>query len=130
MNKDELEMYRNRLLKLRDSITKDMKHIQDDFLHSPWREATGDLSAYSQHTADIASDSYGQEIDAALLSGESDLVYEINEAIYRIEKGNFGLCVECGKEISRERLDAMPYARLCIECKKKEEPKRDREKNL
>lgn len=121
MDKDELERYKNMLLKLRDGTTKDMQRIQKDSFRAPWKESTGDLSAYSQHMADMASDSYGQEINAALLSGESDLVYEINEALYRIEREDFGLCGECKKEISRERLDAMPYVRLCIECKRKKE---------
>jgi len=49
------------------------------------------------------------------------LVYHIDEALRRIQEGTYGKCQSCGKQISAARLEAVPHARLCIECKAKEE---------
>lgn len=120
MTKLELIRYKKLLLKIREGITGDIKHITKENLESQ-KESSGDLSGYSFHMADMASDSYDRELSLNIAGGEQEIVYEIDEALKRIEEGNFGECVSCDKKIPQKRLNAVPYAKYCIQCKSKEE---------
>ncbi len=121
MNKKQLEGYKNKLIELREEHLKEKKIMEEGYLHNSQREASGDLSAYSIHMADIAADSYEREKNAGLANNINNILYEINEALYRIEKGEYGLCEVCHNKISDERLQVMPYARMCIDCKRMKE---------
>ena len=81
----------------------------------------GDLSTLPMHLADLGTDSFEQEMSLGLMESESDELKHINEAFERISDGSFGLCENCKKKIPRERLKAIPYTRLCVNCKMKEE---------
>jgi RNA polymerase-binding transcription factor DksA len=83
-------------------------------------DAAGDLSTLPQHLADLGTDSHEQDISLGLMENETDELHEIQEAFERIKDGSFGLCETCKKKIPKERLKAIPYARLCVACKKKE----------
>ena len=65
-------------------------------------------------------------VNGVLSPPGSGLLYHLNLALERIDRGEFGLCVGCGKEINAERLEAVPHARLCIECKSKEERQKNK----
>lgn len=121
MNKKKLEEYREKLIELREMHLKEKKAMEESYLYNSQREASGDLSAYSIHMADIAADSYEREKNAGLANNINNILYEIDEALYRIEKGEYGLCEVCHNKINDERLQAMPYARMCIDCKRMEE---------
>lgn len=121
MNKKKLEEYREKLIELRETHLKEKKAMEESYLYNSQREASGDLSAYSIHMADIAADSYEREKNAGLANNINNILYEIDEALYRIEKGEYGLCEVCHNKINDERLQAMPYARMCIDCKRMEE---------
>jgi RNA polymerase-binding protein DksA len=71
--------------------------------------------------ADIASDDIDRKIIEALGSQELNRLKLIDSALTRIQQGKYGLCVKCGKRIPQDRLDAIPYALMCIECKNAEE---------
>lgn len=101
-----------------------MKHIEQDNLSQSPRDAAGDLSGYSLHMADIATDSYDREFSLGLATNAQQILYEIEEALKRIQEKGFGNCLSCGKPINRRRLTAIPYASLCIECQAKQETKR------
>jgi len=73
-------------------------------------------SAFGQHTADAGADSYDRDFALNLLSKEQDGLYEIDEALDRIEAGNYGVCEISGKKIPKARLEAIPFARLTVEC--------------
>jgi DnaK suppressor protein len=109
------------LLKKREDIIAEMKNITKDTLSRSQRDASGDLSGYSFHMADAATDNYDREFSLNLASDNQKLIYAIDEALGRIKDKTYGRCLSCNKEISRKRLRAVAYATLCIDCQRKEE---------
>ncbi len=120
MMKQEMVKYKKLLIKVREDIAGDISHIAKES-HKSQKESSGDLSGYSFHMADMASDSYDRELSLNIAGGEQEIVYEIDEALKRIEDGKFGKCITCEKKIPQKRLNAVPYAKYCIQCKSKEE---------
>jgi len=120
MTKQEMLKYKKLLIQTREGIAGDISHITKENLKSQ-KESSGDLSGYSLHMADMASDSYDRELSLNIAGGEQEIVYEIDDALKRIEEGDFGKCISCGKKIPQKRLNAVPYAKYCIQCKSKEE---------
>ncbi|MFA5389589.1 MAG: TraR/DksA family transcriptional regulator [Candidatus Omnitrophota bacterium] len=123
MTKLETAKYKKLLIKIRDAINSDISHIAKESLKSQ-KESSGDLSGYSFHMADMASDSYDRELSLNIASEEQEVIYEIDDALKRIEEGKFGRCLSCDKKIPQKRLNAVPYAKYCIQCKSKEEKKK------
>jgi len=78
-------------------------------------------SAGDQHLADHASDVLAREVDETLEDNAEDIVGEIDEALGRIAAGTYGTCARCGARIPEERLEAIPYATLCLDCRRREE---------
>ena len=126
MTKRDQEKYKKLLLKKKEEILQAMKHIEEDTLSRSQREASGDLSGYTLHMADIATDSYDREFSLGLASNAQQILYEIEEALKRLKDKGFGNCQVCEKPIPRKRLQVIPYASLCIACQAKEEAKRRR----
>ena len=126
MTKTELEKYKKLLLKKKEEILQAVKHIEQDTLSRSQRDASGDLSGYTLHMADIATDSYDREFSLGLASNAQQILYEIDEALKRVKEKGFGNCLACEKPIPKKRLKAIPYASLCIACQVKEETKRRR----
>ena len=114
--------------KLRDALIAQKERIMGNFmnlrkthLRSSQRESTGDLSGYSLHMADIGTDTFDREFALTVASSEQDVLYRIDQALRRMEEKQYGLCESCGRAIKLARLKAMPWARLCLPCKQKEE---------
>ena len=120
MTKKDLKVYKKLLTDVRDNIIDQIKHISEETKKSQ-REASGDISGYSFHMADVATDTYDREFSLGLASNDRQLLYDIDDAIKRIDEGNFGSCEECGKPITKSRLKAIPYTKLCLGCQKKQE---------
>ncbi|MCX5688049.1 MAG: TraR/DksA family transcriptional regulator [Candidatus Omnitrophica bacterium] len=120
MTKQELLKYKKLLIKVREGVAGDISHIAKENLKSQ-KESSGDLSGYSLHMADMASDSYDRELSLNIAGEVQEIVYEIDDALKRMEEGSFGKCISCGKKIPQKRLNAVPYAKYCIQCKSKEE---------
>jgi RNA polymerase-binding transcription factor DksA len=110
----DLAFFKDLLLKLRDRIIDEISFLANDNLNRSQRESSGDLSSYSFHMADQGTDNFDREFAANLLSSEQDVLYEINEAIRRIEGGTYGVCEQSGKPIEKERLKVLPFARYCV----------------
>lgn len=110
----ELAFYKDLLLKLRDRIIDEISFLSRDNLNRSQRESSGDLSSYSFHMADQGTDNFDREFAANLLSSEQDILYEIDEAIRRIEGGTYGICESTGQAIERDRLRVLPFARYCV----------------
>ena len=123
MTKPELKKYKELLLKEREKIGGDLSHITDNTLNKSQREASGDLSGYSYHMADVASDDYERDFSLGRATDEQKILYAIDEAMKRIGDGSYGSCTQCGKTISKKRLKALPHTELCIDCQKKDEGK-------
>lgn len=124
--KKELNAYREKLLDLKDDIMKQIQEISDESLRKSQQEASGDISAYSLHLADRASDSYERDFNLGLISSERRIVMEIDEALKRIDDNQYGFCQMCKKPIAKRRLDAIPYARYGTKCQQKIETEQGR----
>jgi len=120
-NKQVLSEFKNLLLEKRDSILEEIKRLSEETLKKSPKDASGNISGYSFHMADVATDTYDREFSFGLASSEQQLLYEIGDALKKIDEGKFGVCEECGGVISKKRLLVVPYARLCISCQEKKE---------
>ncbi|MCK4917292.1 MAG: TraR/DksA C4-type zinc finger protein [Candidatus Omnitrophica bacterium] len=118
-NKKDLEEYEEKLFNLRDDISNQMRQITNDNLMKSQKEMSGDISGYGQHMADVASDSYERDFNLGLVSSEREIILSIDDALKRISNKTYGLCQQCEKPISKNRLEAIPYAEYCIKCKEK-----------
>jgi len=123
LTKQELKEFKKIVLKKKEEILDDLRHISDDTLKKSQKEASGDISGYTYHMADVASDNYDREFSLGLATNERNSLYELEDALKRIEDGTFGLCDSCKGFISKIRLKAVPSARLCIKCQEKREKK-------
>ncbi len=121
MNEKKLTFYKELLLQKRKELLDQMNFIRDTEMETTLKEATGDHSAYSFHMADQGTDAMEREKNFLYAQRNGRLLYHIDMALERIENGTYGLCQSCGKPISEERLEAVPHARLCIQCKAMEE---------
>ena len=119
MTKAEINSYRLRLLALKKRLGGDLSKLEEEALQPVGGEASGGLSDVPIHPADLGTDNYEEEVTLDLLENEDQILAEINDALARIEQGTFGRCENCHQEISRERLEALPYARYCIRCARK-----------
>lgn len=122
LSKKELDFYKARLLEMRVKITGDVARLEKDALMNT-RDASGDLSGYGLHMADVATDNFDQELNLGLASSEQQIVNRINIALKRVEEGTYGFSIKSGKLISKKRLAAVPYAELTIEEQTEEEKK-------
>ena len=120
MNKKQLSHFEKRLLEERARVVKELGHYDESF-NSTLQGSDGDLSSYSFHMADQGTDTMDREQQYMFASREGNYLYHLERALERIEKGEYGICVRCNNEINPERLEAVPHARLCIQCKSKEE---------
>jgi RNA polymerase-binding protein DksA len=119
MTKAVLETFRQELLALRNRLKGDVTNLADEALRKAGGEASGSLSNMPIHMADLGTDNFEQEFTLSLLQNEEQALDEIGAALDRIAQGTFGRCEECQKEIPRARLQALPYARHCVECARK-----------
>ena len=105
---------KEKLLQLRDAMVDSMAGVAQDTLRS--RAEGSEASAFGMHQADAGSDAYDRDFALSLLSQEQDALYEIDQALKRIELGSYGVCEMSGKPIPRARLEAIPFARFTVEC--------------
>jgi RNA polymerase-binding protein DksA len=117
----DYQEFEQRLLAERAKILKEMGHLENTVLKVNQRDSAGDLSGYSFHMADVGTDAMEREKAFLFASNEGALLREIDEALRKIYRGEYGVCENCGGPIARARLEAMPYARLCLACKENEE---------
>src|SRR5216117_3850506 len=105
---------KEKLLQLRDAMVDSMAGVAQDTLRS--RAEGSEASAFGMHQAYAGSDAYDRDFALSLLSQEQDALYEIDQALKRIELGTYGTCEMSGKPISHARLEAIPFARFTVEC--------------
>ncbi len=100
--------YYNRLVELRDQLTRQMDGLA--------KESAQEMAGYSLHMADSGTDNFDRDFALSLLSSDQDAVYEIEEALKRIEKNTYGICELTGKPIPKSRLDAIPWTRFTVQA--------------
>lgn len=121
MRKTELQRFRKLLTAEKERITQSLADREKTIKHRDERSGQGSGKAHSNHLADQGTDEFEYENTIRLASSEGRYLYHIEEALARIEDGTYGKCEACQNNIGMERLRALPYTRLCIECKEKEE---------
>ncbi len=124
MEKKDLKIFKELLLRKKIELTKGIQHIENDALKTSQRDAAGDLSAYSLHMADMATDNYDREFSLGLADNEQKILNRIDAALDKIENNTYGTCELCEKKISKARLKVVPYAELCVPCQQKQEKKK------
>jgi RNA polymerase-binding protein DksA len=105
----------------RDALEAERKRVTDalQYLHDETPNSDGDETQESgtqDHLADSAALTYDRELDFSLEENSEQVLGEIDRALKRLEDGSYGKCLNCGKDIPAERLEAIPYAEYCIEC--------------
>jgi DnaK suppressor protein len=109
----DVERFRTLLQEERDRLIDAIEAVNH---RGSLADETGDLATGpGDHMADNASETFLRELDGGLEENAEHLVAEIDAALRRIEDGTYGTCAVCGKPIGGERLEAIPYARLCID---------------
>ena len=120
MRKTELQRFRKMLTEEKERVTQSLAQHEKIIKHTD-KSGLEVGKAHSNHMADQGSDEFQYETTIKFANTEGRYLYNIEEALGRIEDGSFGKCQECTKAIGLARLKRLPYTRLCIECKEKEE---------
>jgi RNA polymerase-binding protein DksA len=120
VNAKELQAMKTKLLEERERLASDLASLEESTAATA-KDASGDLSSYSSHMADQGTDSMEREKAFLFASVKRRRMEEIDLALARMEAGTFGICESCGKPIPTKRLERVPDASLCVECKEKEE---------
>jgi len=106
--KPQWAKFYHRLIELRDQLTRQMSGLA--------KESAQEMAGYSLHMADSGTDNFDRDFALSLLSSDQDAVYEIEEALKRIEKNTYGICELTGKPIPRKRLEAIPWTRFTVQA--------------
>jgi DnaK suppressor protein len=122
MSAVDTERFRELLVEKRQAVVEALDYLHKENPGS-LEDETGELVSGSadQHMADTATETVEREIGNTLEASDGRLLAAIDSALARIDEGTYGTCVNCGAQIAPERLEAMPWATLCIDCKRKEE---------
>jgi RNA polymerase-binding transcription factor DksA len=106
--KGEWQAYYARLLELREQLLRQMDGLA--------KESAEEIAGYSLHMADSGTDNFDRDFALSLLSSDQDAIYEIEEALKRIEKNTYGVCELTGKAIPKARLEAIPWTRFTVQA--------------
>jgi RNA polymerase-binding protein DksA len=112
----DTERFHKILLDERERVTMTVENLHE--ANSGSLEDETEEETYDNHLADSATATLNREIDYTLEENSEHVLSGINQALGRIESGTFGSCERCGKQISEERLEALPYATRCIDCQR------------
>jgi len=115
----DTDHFRERLLDERKRVVAAIRNLQDDHARTLSDEA-GEEAAYDNHLLDTATETYDRELDYTLEENSGHVLEEIDAALKRIEDGTYGVCTSKGERIPVERLDALPWATLCIDCQRQQ----------
>jgi RNA polymerase-binding transcription factor len=113
--------FRDALLEERRRVEHALATLRDEHRGSLDDEVEEVTGTSDNHSAETASATLGREIDYTLGENSETVLAEIDAALARIEAGTYGICTNCGEEIPLQRLEAYPWASLCIACKRRSE---------
>jgi RNA polymerase-binding protein DksA len=120
VNAIETDGFRVALLEERQRVEAAIQNLHDEN-PGTLAEDSGEETAYDNHLADTATETYDRELDYTLEENSGHVLTEIDAALKRIEEGTYGICTNCGKPIAVGRLEALPWATLCIDCRRDRE---------
>ena len=118
--KSELKVYRENLLALRARLRGDVHAMADSALKRN-RDLSADASSMPIRMADLGTDNFEQEFTLSLMETEGGTLTAIEAALEWVEEGTYGMCEDCAGPIAKTRLQAIPYAAVCIKCAQKRE---------
>ncbi len=121
MTKPELKFFENLLNEKKETLIQELGYLEDNTMRLSSKEGAGDLSSHAYHLADHATETQDREQAFHMASREGKYLFYIEEALDRVRNGTFGVCKKCGKLIPKPRLEAVPTAKMCIDCKTKQE---------
>jgi len=116
----DVDRFREALVEERQRVTAAIENLHDDHRGS-MAEESGEDAVFDNHLADTATETYDRELDYTLEENSEHVLADIDAALKRIETGTYGTCTSCGKDIGEERLEARPWATLCIGCQRERE---------
>jgi RNA polymerase-binding protein DksA len=119
MSSIDIDRFRDLLLDHRHQVSNAIEYLHRE--HDGSLEEESEEIPSDNHMADVATDTFDRELDYSLEENSEQMLHAIDEALGRIAAGTYGICANCGRQIAEERLEAIPYARLCIDCKRREE---------
>lgn len=126
MNKSKIKDLEKKLIDIKigreESLAEDHLGLGESI-----KDNTGELSSYDNHPGDIGTETFEAEKNFSFRNNDKFVIGEASDALKKIEDGSYGLCEHCGEEIAEERLDIIPYARLCISCENEFKLKADDE---
>ena len=120
MSAIDTDRFREALLEERRRVEAALDNLHDETRGTLYDDA-GEETAFDNHLADTATETYDRELDYTLEENSEHVLAEIDAALTRIENGTYGKCTNCGKQIPEERLEALPWATLCIDCQRDQE---------
>ena len=120
LSKADKKFFYELLMNARSSFGEQFKFHTDDALSSR-KDSAGERAGMATHMADLGTDNFRHDFHLGLLSEEADVLEMIDEALQRLEDSEYGICLDCGEQIPRKRLEAKPYAKFCTKCKSKRE---------
>jgi DnaK suppressor protein len=113
----DTDSFRERLLDERRRVVAALQNLHDDHAGTLSDEA-GEETAFDNHLADTATETYDRELDYTLEENSERVLADIDAALKRIDDGTYGVCTNKGEQIPVERLEALPWATLCIDCQR------------
>ncbi|HJW85402.1 MAG TPA: TraR/DksA C4-type zinc finger protein [Candidatus Brocadiaceae bacterium] len=119
--KDDFAQFKKLLLTLRGRLVGKVDSMQGEALKMSRQDASGDLSNVPIHMADVGTDNYERDLMIELIENGEEGLRNIDTALEKMDDGSYGVCEICSKKINKERLKAVPYAKLCIDCQREEE---------
>jgi RNA polymerase-binding protein DksA len=120
LNAIETDRFRETLLEQRKRVEAAIQNLHDEH-PGTLAEDSGEETAYDNHLADTATETYDRELDYTLEENSGHVLGEIDAALKRIEEGTYGTCTNCDRPIAVERREALPRATLCIDCQRDRE---------
>jgi DnaK suppressor protein len=120
MSAIDTERFREALLEERQRVVAAIENLHEETPGS-LTDDSGDETAYDNHLGDTATVTYDRELGYTLEENSEHVLTEIDASLKRIEEGTYGICANCGKHIADERLEARPWATLCIDCQRERE---------
>jgi len=120
LTKKDLEHFKKLIKEEREKLLDKLGYLRETTMNTTLKDASGDHSSYSFHMADQGTDAQEREKAFLFASRETQYFERLELALRRIKENTFGICVKCKKPIARERLEAVPIATMCYDCKTKQ----------
>ncbi|WP_193708329.1 TraR/DksA C4-type zinc finger protein [Alkalibaculum sporogenes] len=116
MKQEKLKIYRDKLVAEKDRVHKLMEKMKENRVSDMYDEMDQELSTFDNHPGDLGTIRSDIERGAYIKDNEISILRKVDEALHAIDENTYGFCKECGKTISEERLDLIPYATTCVNC--------------